>query len=214
MPLPPFPSSPSRHGVLPQVPPGIWTGGLLWYHKISFHLVGARLTAGANCASASHGRTCCCETTQGDSNAPYFSQAEMLFHHCLLGVKTRHRSSIRGKGSQAFKGFWHQGGAKAAQKSCCAVYRNYSRDVEGKASQRCRLSSRKEQKDKETKSLNSPLSVIGLTAPGNISTGETVVGYCLWWESARVTQFSLFHRQSLLSVISLLTACKCQVCLL
>lgn len=27
---PPFPSTPSCHGVLPEVPPCIWTGGLLW----------------------------------------------------------------------------------------------------------------------------------------------------------------------------------------
>lgn len=112
------------------------------------------------------------------------------------------------------QGILAPGGTKAAQKSCCAVYRNYSRDIEGKARQHFCLSSRKEQKDKETKSLNSPLSVIVLTAPRNNSTGKTVVGYCLRWESAQVTQFSLLHRQSLLAVISLLTACKCQVCLL
>lgn len=41
------------------------------------------------------------------------------------------------------------------------------------------LSSGEEQKDKETKSPHSSLSVIVLTAPGNNSSRETAAGYCL-----------------------------------
>lgn len=49
----------------------------------------------------------------------------------------------------------------------------------GKATQKCLLSLIEEQKDKETESPHSSVSVTVLTSPENNSSGKTAVGYCL-----------------------------------